>query len=97
MLEATNNEKSEKIKKREIEDLTTMKANICYLSDKLYESEDIFLKALKLKGNKKPDLSIYLRLGNIYLKRKSWGDAKAIFVRACELKNNSSLSWLGLG
>jgi len=55
------------------------------------------LKALKLKGNKKPDLSIYLRLGNIYLKRKSWGDAKAIFVRACELKNNSSLSWLGLG
>jgi len=32
MLEATNNEKSEKIKKREIEDLTTMKANICYLS-----------------------------------------------------------------
>lgn len=26
-----------------------MKANICYVSDKLYESEDIFLKALKLK------------------------------------------------
>lgn len=26
-----------------------MKANICFLSDKLYESEDIFLKALKLK------------------------------------------------
>ena len=74
-----------------------MKANICYLSESLFESEDIFLKALKLKGNKKPDLSIYLRLGSIYLKRKSWGDAKAIFVKSCEIKNNSSLSWLGLG
>lgn len=83
-----------------------MKANICYISDKLYESEDIFLKALKLKEfskqSDKPEkiqrlLSVFLRLGNIYLKRKSWGDAKAIFVRACELKITSSLSWLGLG
>ncbi|KRX07149.1 hypothetical protein PPERSA_09363 [Pseudocohnilembus persalinus] len=88
-------------------DVIMMKAHICYITDKLYESEDIFLKALKQKEFLKvtPDktekanklLSIYLRLGNIYLKRKSWGDAKAIFVRACELKTNSSLSWLGLG
>lgn len=38
-----------------------------------------------------------MRLGNIYLKRKSWGDAKAIFAKACELINNSPLAWLGLG
>ena len=37
------------------------------------------------------------RLLNIYLKRKSWGDAKAIFAKACELINNSPLAWLGLG
>ena len=56
--------------KKEIEDLTTMKANICYLSDRLDESEQIFLKALKLKGSKRPDLSIYLRLGNLFLKKE---------------------------
>ena len=74
-----------------------MKANICYLSDRLDESEQIFLKALKLKGSKRPDLSIYLRLGNLFLKKEYWGDAKAIFVKSCEIKGNSSLSWLGLG
>ena len=56
--------------KKEIEDLTTMKANICYLSERLDESEQIFLKALKLKGSKRPDLSIYLRLGNLFLKKE---------------------------
>jgi len=43
------------------------------------------------------NLSIYLRLGFIFLKRKSWGDSKSIFTKALEIKNNSSLSWLGLG
>jgi hypothetical protein len=53
-----------------MEDLTTMKANILYLSDRLEESEQIFLKALKIKGSKSPDLSIYLRLGNLFLKKE---------------------------
>jgi len=70
-------------------EVVMMKANICFLSEKLYESEDTFLKALKLKSSKAPVstiLAIYLRLGYIYLKRKSWGDAKAIFAKSCEIK-----------
>lgn len=61
----------------------------------MYEAEDTFLKLLKLKGAK--SIQTYLRLGTVYLKRKSWGDAKAIFLKSCEIKTNSSLSWLGLG
>eukprot|EP00825_Cyclidium_porcatum_P045892 TRINITY_DN7095_c0_g1_i7.p1 TRINITY_DN7095_c0_g1~~TRINITY_DN7095_c0_g1_i7.p1 ORF type:complete len:1131 (-),score=244.37 TRINITY_DN7095_c0_g1_i7:273-3665(-) len=76
-------------------DVLQLKANICFLSDKLYEAEDTFLKLLKLKPPKA--IQIYLRLGTVYQKRKSWGDAKAIFLKACEIKSNSSLSWLGLG
>ena len=72
-----------------------MKANICFLSDKLNECEEAFFKALKNKGQK--EFSIYLRLGYIYLKRKIWGNAKAIFAKACEIKTNSPLAWLGLG
>lgn len=43
--------------------------------------------------------AIYLRLGFMYLKRKSWNDAKIIFQKALNLSDhsNSSLSWLGLG
>jgi len=33
-------------------EVVMMKANICFLSEKLYESEDTFLKALKLKSSK---------------------------------------------
>jgi tetratricopeptide (TPR) repeat protein len=33
----------------------------------------------------------------MYLKRKSWEDAKIIFMKALDISNNSSLSWLGLG
>lgn len=76
-------------------DVLLMKANICFLYDKFYEAEETFFKAMKLKGQK--NFSIYLRLGYIYLKRKSWGDAKAIFAKACEIKTNSPLAWLGLG
>lgn len=60
-----------------------MKANICFLTDKLFECEETYLKALKLKGGK--NAVIFLRLGYVYLKRKSWGDAKAIFSKAVEL------------
>ena len=51
-----------------------MKAEICFLSDKLYESEDTILKLIKIKAQNTPQ-SIYMRLGYIYLKRKSWKDA----------------------
>ncbi|KAL4497056.1 hypothetical protein ABPG72_002212 [Tetrahymena utriculariae] len=77
-----------------------IKANICYLSNKLYECEETFLRALKIKNQKQQaqhNVIIYLRLGYIYLYRKSWGDAKAIFARSVESKSNSSLAWLGLG
>ena len=33
----------------------------------------------------------------MYLKRKSWNDGKVIFMKALDLNNNSSLSWLGVG
>ena len=33
----------------------------------------------------------------MYLKRKSWEDAKSILEKAIEISSNSSLSWLGMG
>lgn len=69
--------------------------------DKLYECEETFLRALKIKNQKSSQsqyiVTIFLRLGYIYLYRKAWGDAKAIFARSVESKPNSSLAWLGLG
>jgi len=63
----------------------------------MFECEEIFLFILKLKPNPTQAYSIYLRLGMTYLNRKSYEDAKATFNRALELRNNSSIGWLGLG
>eukprot|EP01017_Pseudomicrothorax_dubius_P014697 TRINITY_DN1715_c0_g6_i4.p1 TRINITY_DN1715_c0_g6~~TRINITY_DN1715_c0_g6_i4.p1 ORF type:complete len:220 (-),score=70.97 TRINITY_DN1715_c0_g6_i4:133-744(-) len=41
--------------------------------------------------------NMFLRLGYIFLRRKSWPDAKAVFLRACELFRQSSYAWLGIG
>mmetsp|Transcript_24444 Transcript_24444/g.21627 ORF Transcript_24444/g.21627 Transcript_24444/m.21627 type:complete len:284 (+) Transcript_24444:661-1512(+) len=72
------------------------KANYCFVADKFYEAEETFLKAFKLKGNVKT-FPTYLRLGYIFLARKAWGDARAVLAKSCEMKPNSSISWLGLG
>lgn len=66
--------------------------------DKFYEYEEIFYEGYKIKNDKKPNkFPAFLRLGFIYLKRKSWKDAKNIFLICCEMKSTCPLSWLGLG
>lgn len=74
-----------------------LKSDICFLSEKLFEAEEVFLYLLKLKPSTTYCYSIYLRLGLTYLHRKSWEDAKATFNKAVELRPNSSIGWLGLG
>lgn len=74
-----------------------MKADICYLSDKMFECEEIFLSILQLKPNSAKTLQVYLKLGYTYLNRKSWEDAKIVFEKACEQKFNCSVAWRGLG
>jgi tetratricopeptide (TPR) repeat protein len=78
-------------------ELLLMKADICFKSDKMFECEEVFLYILKLKPNPLYSYSIFLRLGLTYLNRKSWEDAIIIFDRACEIRNNSSFGWFGLG
>ena len=73
-----------------------MKANYCFIANDDYEAEETFLKAFKLKSNVK-NFQTYLRLGYIFLRRKAWGDARAVLTKSCEMKPNSSISWLGLG
>lgn len=78
-------------------ELLMLKAEICFLSEKLFECEEVFLYLLKLKPAANHSYSIYLRLGLTYLHRKSWEDAKNTFNKAVELRSNSAAGWLGLG
>jgi len=49
------------------------------------------------KDSKLDQFALFLRLGNIYLKAKRWGNASQIFIKACQSKNCSFQAWLGLG
>jgi len=72
-----------------------------------YDAEECYLKALRSapKAGRKDtrsalmlavDYSVHQRLGQIYLKRRSWKDAKQVFQRCCE-ENPTSFAWQGLG
>ena len=74
-----------------------LKAEVCFLSEKLFECEEVFLYLLRLKPSPAQSYEIYLRLALTYLHRKSWEDAKATFNKAVELRPNSAAGWLGLG
>lgn len=73
-----------------------LKAEYSFLSGNDYEAEETYLTAFKVKGGVK-SFSVYLRLGYVFLRRKAWQDARSVLAKACELKPNSSISWLGLG
>lgn len=62
-----------KVDSRNFEALS-LKVDICYDGERFYEFEETFFKAMRLKGARK-NFSQYLRLGFIYLKRKSWPEA----------------------
>jgi tetratricopeptide (TPR) repeat protein len=74
------------------------KGDICFKADKFYECEEAYLKAIQIKPLVWPtNFNIYLRLGYIYLRRKSWPDAKTVLLHASELFKESPFAWLGIG
>lgn len=72
------------------------KAVNSFMCEKFYECEELFFKALK-HNKKLADFKTLLRLGYIYLQRKSKLDAKNVLSKACELNPKSTMAWLGLG
>lgn len=72
------------------------KAENAFMCEKYYEAEELFFRALQC-NNKLADFPTLLRLGYIYLYRKSKKDAKIVFSKACNTKGKSTMAWLGLG
>ena len=73
-----------------------LKATNAFSREYYYEAEELIYSALKLNPNLN-DFTTLLRLGYIYLNRRSFEDAQATFYTACNLNSKSALSWLGLG
>lgn len=75
-----------------------MRGHAYYLNGNLFDSEESYIKALRIKPAPK-DPVLQERLGLVYAKRKSWKDAKTVFLKCCKSSDflPSTTAWLYLG
>lgn len=82
-----------------------LRGNALYFLNSNFDAEESYLKAIRYsskgprsfsKANGFSESLILLRLGQIYIKRRAWSDAKIVFSRCCE-ESATALSWEGLG
>lgn len=73
------------------------KATNAFVREHFYEAEELIYASLKITGElSDPDMVTLPRLGYIYLRRKSFDDARVVFYTACKANPKSALNWLGL-
>ncbi|XP_030906073.2 cilia- and flagella-associated protein 70 [Melopsittacus undulatus] len=72
------------------------KGHLCYLKKDFGEAKECYERTVGFMEDAEDMHIVYLRLGSIYLEEKLYGQAKKIYLLAC---NNSSscLTWLGVG
>ena len=75
-----------------------MRGHAYYLNGNLFDSEESYIKALRIKPAPK-DAVLQERLGIVYAKRKSWKDAKTVFAKCCKAHDflPSTTAWYYLG
>lgn len=72
-----------------------MRGHAFFLHGNLFDSEESYIKALRLKPTLK-DHVLQERLGIVYARRKAWKDAKIVFLKCCK-ERVSTTSWMYLG
>lgn len=76
-----------------------MRGHAFYLLKNLFDSEESYINALRIKGAQGKQLKddvLEMRLGMIYTLRKSWKDAKTVFLKVCK-DRMSTTAWIYLG
>lgn len=72
-----------------------LRGHAFYLLDNLFDSEESYINALRIKPAPK-DPILQERLGIVYAKRQSWTDAKTVFLKVCKEKVSTN-AWYYLG
>ena len=67
--------------------------NAYYFQNNLFDSEEAYVQAIK--NNAKSDPEMLFKLGITYIKRKTWEDAKVVFLKL--IKENHGFAWRYLG
>jgi len=76
-----------------------LRGHAFFLLKNLFDSEESYISALRIKTQGKPVLNdpvLEMRLGIIYALRKSWKDAKTVFLKVCKDRMQTT-AWIYLG
>ena len=75
-----------------------LRGNAFYYKKNLFDSEESYIKGIKYKPrNSKFDIKMLTRLGIIYIGRKTWNDAKTVFLHILKESPLHSFAWRYLG
>ena len=75
-----------------------LRGNAFYYKKNLFDSEESYIKGIKYKPrNSKFDIKMLARLGIIYIGRKTWSDAKTVFLHILKESTYHSFAWRYLG
>ena len=75
-----------------------LRGNAFYFKKNLFDSEESYIKGIKYKPrNVKFDIKMLTRLGIIYIGRKTWNDAKTVFLHILKVSSLHSFAWRYLG
>ena len=75
-----------------------LRGHAFYFKKNLFDSEESYIKGIKYKPrNSKFDIKMLTRLGVIYIGRKTWNDAKTVFLHILKESTYHSFAWRYLG
>jgi len=76
-----------------------LRCHAYFLMKNLFDSEESYINALRIKTGGKAQLKdnvLEIRLGIIYAMRRSWKDAKTVFLKVCKDRMQTT-AWIYLG
>jgi tetratricopeptide (TPR) repeat protein len=79
-------------------DAWVLRGHAYYFKNNLFDSEESYIKAIKYKvKSTKFDIQMLTRLGIVYIRRKTWSDAKVVFLQILRDSVYHSFAWRYLG
>ncbi len=76
-----------------------LRGNAFFFKQNIFDSEESYVKAIRCKPDRAErfDVKMLYRLGLVYVRRKTWADAKTVFLQILKESTQFGFSWRYLG
>jgi tetratricopeptide (TPR) repeat protein len=76
-----------------------LRGNAFFFKQNIFDSEESYVKAIRCKPDRTErfDVKMLYRLGLVYVRRKTWADAKTVFLQILKESTQFGFAWRYLG